>query len=922
MKFTATIIISSLLVLSLSGQHNIKKSLDIEDFAGWNTISGSIISNDGNYVAFELNPQKGDGNLIVNRNRSYDTIPRAGNAKFSPENNYIVYEIKPHEDSVRQAKLDKVKKEDMPQDSLGIYFFRHNEVFKFPKLKLYEIPDENAQWIAFTTELPEAKNDSTQKKKKKESGDDLVFFNTDSKDTISFDNVTELHNAKKGSAVYFVQENKDSTKTNSTLYMFDTRNGTEKELFFTEGWIKKITSDEEGNQYAFLMSQDTIEEKVYALYYGTRETAAERTVDSYTSGIPVGWSPSINGSVYFSEDGTNLFLGTAKSPEPEPKDTLLAEEKPKLDIWHWKDAELQPEQKLEADREKKRTYLAVYHTDLKRFIQLADLNVKTVRTIQKGNSDLGFGYDDSPYLRSRSWTGRTFYDYYLVDFKSGIKRKILDQKAYARISPQGKYVIWYEFADSSYYSKSTDINKLEVISLTKVIPVNFYNEQNDRPTDPNPYGIAGWGPDDSFVYIYDRFDIWKIDPSGNRVPVNITKAFGRRNNTWMRYIKLDPDLEYIPSNENILLRAFNESTKSSGFFQTQLNSIKEPKLLLMDKYYFGSPKKAKDDNKIIWTKENVKAFPDLWESNLEFKHADKISNANPQQDDYIWPVAELVKWTSFSGQELEGILYKPDNFDPNQKYPVMVYFYELNADNLYRHQRPYPSRSTINKTFYTSNGYLVFVPDIRYEEGYPGQSAYNAIVSGTQYLINSIPQVDKEKIAIQGQSWGGYQVAYLITQTDMYAAAMAGAPVSNMTSAYGGIRWGSGMSRMFQYERTQSRIGKSLWDRPLHYIENSPLFYAPKVETPLLMMHNDDDGAVPWYQGIEFFVALRRLNKPSWMLTYNGEPHNLKSSSWANRMDLSRRMFQFFNHYLKGEPMPEWMEKGIPAVEKGKTLGY
>jgi dipeptidyl aminopeptidase/acylaminoacyl peptidase len=177
-------------------------------------------------------------------------------------------------------------------------------------------------------------------------------------------------------------------------------------------------------------------------------------------------------------------------------------------------------------------------------------------------------------------------------------------------------------------------------------------------------------------------------------------------------------------------------------------------------------------------------------------------------------------------------------------------------------------------------------------------------------------------MGLQGQSWGGYQTAWLITQTDLYAAAMAGAPVSNMTSAYGGIRWGSGMSRMFQYEHTQSRIGGTLWEKPLHYIENSPLFYAPNVNTPLLMMHNDDDGAVPWYQGIEFFVALRRLNKPSWLLTYNGEPHNLRSSSWANRMDLSRRMFGFFNHYLKGEPMPEWMEEGIPAIEKGENLRY
>jgi dipeptidyl aminopeptidase/acylaminoacyl peptidase len=276
----------------------------------------------------------------------------------------------------------------------------------------------------------------------------------------------------------------------------------------------------------------------------------------------------------------------------------------------------------------------------------------------------------------------------------------------------------------------------------------------------------------------------------------------------------------------------------------------------------------------------------------------------------------------FPAEEMEGLLYFPNNIDLGKKYPMIVYFYERNADNLHQYSAPAPSRSTINKTFFVSNDYLVFVPDITYTEGYPGQSAFNAVISGTQFVCNMFQFVDRDRIGIQGQSWGGYQTAWLITQTNMFAAAMAGAPVSNMTSAYGGIRWESGLSRMFQYEREQSRIGASLWDKPLNYIENSPLFFAPKIQTPLLIMHNDNDGAVPWYQGIELFTALRRLRKPVWMLTYNNEPHNLKAESWGNRMDLTIRMKGFFDHYLKGEPMPEWMRFGIPATRKGLDLGY
>jgi dipeptidyl aminopeptidase/acylaminoacyl peptidase len=913
--------------LGVFGQEPAKKILSINDFGSWNTLNNPIISNDGTRIAFEQNLQKGDGMLIVKSGKSdYDTIPRGCKAAFGPENNFIVFSVKPPEDSIRKAKLDKVKKEDMPKDSLGIWVFERNEMRKFPKLKSFKIPKENARWIAFTVEPEPAPKDTTEnnskKKKGKQEGDDLVLFEVETGDTLMFRNVSDWTYAQKGESVFFSHEMKDSASTVSSLYVFKTSNGDVSEIFSDEGWMKKLTSDEAGNQFAFLFSQDTIKEKTYSLFLGNLNETPGKIVDGYTSGIPVGWTPSENGNIYFSEDETKLFFGTNETPEPAPKDTILDEEKPKLDIWNWQDLKLQPQQKVEAEREKKRTYLAVYHINLNRFIQLADPQVRDISTLQKGNSDLALGYNELPYLRESSWTGTRNRDYYIVDVKSGIKREIADCKTYVRISPQGKYVVWYEPADSSYYARSTDINQMEAVSLTKILPVNFYEERNDTPMDPRPYGVAGWSEDDRFIYIYDRYDIWKFDPAGERVPVNITKAFGRRNQTRLRYVKLDPELEYIPSDESMLLSAFDERTMSGGFFRTRFGVVADPELQVMEKNYFAGVRKAKNAEKLIWTKESEREFPDLWCSDLNFMKRERISDANPQQENFIWPKVQMVEWTSFSGEKLKGLLYVPENLDPGKKYPMMVYFYERNAENIYRHQHPAPSRSTINKPLYTSNGYVVFVPDITYKEGYPGQSAYNAIVSGTQHVINTFPFIDEKRMALQGQSWGGYQIAYLITQTDLYAAAMAGAPVSNMTSAYGGIRWQTGLSRMFQYEQTQSRIGGTLWDKPLHYIENSPVFYAPKVNTPLLMMHNDNDGAVPWYQGIEYFVALRRLNKPVWMLSYNDEPHNLNASSWANRVDLSKRMFQFFNHYLKGEAMPEWMEKGVPAIEKGENLGY
>ena len=904
-----------------------KIPLSIDNFKNWNTIKNPVISNDGKIVAYEQNPQRGDGNLIVRfENGDCDTIPRGANPAIGPENDFVVFHIKQPEDTIRKAKVAKAKDEDLPPDSLGVFLSGSRQVFKFPRLKSFKTADENNRWIVFTMVPEKLSNNSISKNNKGANGkpaeEDLILFNVKTSDTILISSVSEYFYSKKGAHIYYNRQFKDSISVNSSLYRFNTDSGEQELLFSDRGTIKKVVSDDNGEKYTFLFSKDTVDNKVFSLFFGTPGNPPDAIIDSYTPGMPIGWSPSEHSEIFFSENSSKLYFGTAREPDPEVKDTIPEEEKPRLDIWNWQDKKLQPQQLVEMDKEKKRTYTAVYHIDLKRFVQLADPDIRNFSMIRKGDADIGLGINEQPYLRESGWTGNFYSDYYVVDLKSGIKREIVTAKTNVTMSPRGKYVIWYEPEDSSYYSRDTYDSSAVPVALTKMIPVNFYDELNDRPMDPQPYGIAGWGEDDRFVYIYDRYDIWKTDPSGNRVPVCLTQAYGRRNNIRLRYINLDPDLEYIPSDRPVLLNAFNETTMQSGFCKADFKLVSDPQLLLMDNHHYSGVKKAKNASKVIFTKENVTDFPDLCYSDINFSGFSKISNANPQQCDYLWTSVQLEEWISLSGKKLKGLLYLPENIDSTKKYPLLVYYYERNSENLFRHQHPSPSRSVINKTFYSSNGYIVFVPDIVYKVGYPGHSAYEAVISGTQYLLNKYPFINKNKMGLQGQSWGGYQTAWLITRTSMFAAAMAGAPVSNMSSAYGGIRWQTGLSRMFQYEHQQSRIGGSLWEKPLHYIENSPLFYAPDINTPLLMMHNDNDGAVPWYQGIELFVALRRLDKPVWLLNYNGEPHNLKDTSWANRIDLSTRMFQFFNHFLKNQPLPEWMDKGVPAIKKGEELGY
>ncbi len=593
----------------------------------------------------------------------------------------------------------------------------------------------------------------------------------------------------------------------------------------------------------------------------------------------------------------------------------------KVDIWNYKDDYLQPMQLKNADKELKRSYAAVYYPGSKRVIQLSDKDLETVITAAEGNSSYALGYTDKGERIPMQWVGRTLKTAYLVNINDGTRKKIkekLDGRFF--ISPNGKYIIWYDLVNREWFSYNNATGA--AVSISKNIPAKVYDEEDDHPDVPDSYGIAGWMKEDSYVYIYDRYDIWQTDPAGKAAPVNITNGIGRKNKIRLRYQQLDRDKKFFLPGDRLMLTAFQDSTKYNGFYSLDLSrkSGKSANLqpVVLGPYAYTDLLKAKDANVFSYTRSRYELSPDVFTGD-DIARATQISHTNPQQQGYNWGTASLYKWTTFSGKPAEGILYKPENFDSTKQYPVLFYFYEKLTDGLYNYQAPAPTPSRLNISFFVSRGYLVFAPDISYENGYPGKSAYDYIVSAAEDLAKK-PWADGKNMGIQGQSWGGYQVAFLITQTNLFKAAWAGAPVANMTSAYGGIRWESGMNRQFQYEHSQSRIGATLWEKPELYIENSPLFNLPRVNTPVAIMANDADGAVPWYQGIEMFTGLRRLGKPVWLLNYNNEAHNLMQRQ--NRKDIQRREQQFFDHFLKGAPAPQWLESGVPATEKGINWGW
>jgi dipeptidyl aminopeptidase/acylaminoacyl peptidase len=966
-----------------------KKPLTHDVYDGWKSVGERMLSNNGQYAVYAINPQEGDGELTIHNlsTQNKKIIPRGYGAVITQDSRYVIFKIKPIFQETRQAKIKKKKPDEMAKDTLAIVELGKDSVIKLPRVKTFKTPEKAGGWLAYHIEKPLP--DTTKKKAasidsnkvkmdmlvkladsvikksidsvkgkidkaeviaaaqkaakeilkaakdeliegKDADGDDasgalategtdlLVKKLTEGKEKI-FKLVSEYYFDKKGTKL-LIETTKNVKDSNSKamilLYNLQTEKIDTIAKVFNDA--KNFVFDEEGKQLAFVAERDSSSkalQKFYKLwYYSAPQDSAKLLAEKNTAGMKLGNTISENGLLNFSKDGKKLFFGVANIKPP--KDTTLVDfELARLDVWHYNDDYLQPQQLKQLDNEFKRSYLAVLNLEENKLIQLADETIENAQLVNEGNANYVLGNTSKGNRVQSQWTGRTIQSAYTISTINGTKKEVAKNvEAFFQVSPQGKYVYWYNAAQKHYFVYNVETGTTK--NVTAKITVPLYDTENDVPDYPSAAGITGWTANDEYFLINDEYDIWQVDPTATALPLNVTNSFGRKNKNRYEYVKLDPEKRFIDKEETVLLRSFNTQTKFAGYATKKINESSNPLLLTDGAVAYGQFAKAKDADVYLFQRSTT-ASNELY-SATNLNNPTKLTDVAAQQKEYNWYSTELIKWKMLDGKMSEGLLFKPENFDPKKKYPVIFYFYERDADNLYRYGGPAPSASTVNFALFASNGYLIFDPNIYYKTGEPGQSAYNSIVSAAKYL-SKMPWVDSTKMGLQGQSWGGYQTAWLITRTNMFKAAGAGAPVSNMTSAYGGIRWGSGLNRQFQYEKTQSRIGATLWQRQDLYIKNSPLFSADKVNTPLLIMHNDADGAVPWYQGIEYFTALRRLGKKVWMLQYNGEDHNLVERK--NRKDLSIRLSQFFDYYLKDAKPAKWIKDGLPATEKGKDWG-
>ena len=906
MKYFKTVLLGLCLGTALFSQAQVPtKPLAWEDVIGWKRITAQTISDNGKWVACQMEPWRGDASVTLYNDLGAEkaSFASAEGASFSASSNFMLVTLKPSVAVVDSLKLKKTKEDKMPMNKLVIYHLVSDKKEVIDSVRTFKL-SESADWIAY------------QRGSKADSA--LYVRSLDGSKMDSLPAVTDFGFAKKSNVLYFVKSESDKNDKEALVSLHTLVPEKGKSLLFEgKGVLKKMAFDENGSKLAFLYcAHKDSTFKGYSLYVSEKMEKARLIADKKNNAFPAGWVLSENESLQFSRNSSRLFFGT--SPEPKQKDTtVLAENRPNVHIWNWDEDTQYTQQDYDRAKDLKKTYTAVYNFASKQVFQLATADIPDLKLADEGNASWALLYSTKAYDTERMWTGDSRVDMYRVNLDTGVRDVIKSGvNATMQLSPKGSFAYWYNAPDSSWYTY--DMAARKEYRLTT--PENFtaWDEDNDVPDYPAAHGVAGWTTDDKQVLIYDRYDIWQFDPRATKEPVNLT-VNGRKEMITYRLVKLDKEERDISLNKRQILIGFNEKSKGYGYYRAQFSKAAVPSVLMAGNYMLKSPLKAKKSDAVLYTVETFQQYPDLHLSDLDFAKGIKLTNGVAQQEGFNWGTAELVHWISLDGRPLEGVVYKPADFDPAKKYPMIVNFYERNAETLYGYRMPEPHRSTIDYHYYTSNGYLVFNPDVRYKDGYPGESCYNSIMPGISALIAQ-GYVDEKAIGAQGHSWGGYQVAYLATRTNLFAAIESGAPVVNMFSAYGGIRWGTGLNRSFQYEHGQSRIGGTPWQKPLNYMENSPLFTMDKVQTPILIMHNDNDGHVPWYQGIEYFVALKRLQKPAWLLNYTGEVH--WPMRMANRIDFQKRMFQFFDHYLRNQPMPDWMKEGVPAVERDFELGY
>ena len=915
------------------------KQLDPADLAFWRNVRFASVSNDGRWFAYQLTPNEGDAEVIVRptgegaerRFKIGEPPPPAGGfggggnttVVISDDAKWVAFAKYP-----TAAEAKRLRKERKPvQSGVVLLNLASGEQREFDKVRRFAFASKRPNWLVMHRYAPDGAAAG--------AGADLLLLDVRSGAVTSVGNVGDFALDESGGWLAWTIEGRDLV--GNGVQVRDLRSDVVRVLDSERAIYRRLAWADSGLALGVLRGRpdsaaaDTSFVVLGYTGFGASTPKSVIYTPTDTGGFPSGLRITADRAPRWAADRSAIYFGIAarrttpesKTPRPDVRPAAGVpgamqatgrsgaddDELASLVIWHGKDPRLQSQQQVEESRDKAFSFLAGYRVADHRFVRLATDETRDVTLAP--NERWAVGVDVRAYERTGNIDGLRFRDVYVVDTRTG-ERKLAVKKTPFResVSPDGARLLY--FADGQYHVYDMAAGTSRVITANA--PVTFVDTEDDHNMDRPPVAPLGWAKDGSAVLLSDNWDIWRVSVRGGAA-VNLTgngRATGVR---YQRRVVIDPQERGIDLSKPIYVSMYGERTKKEGLAVVNPSKPGATSLVWDDARYTFT--RARDAETWVFTRQTVKDFPDYWTSGGAFASPRRLTTANPQQSEYAWSSgARLVDYVTDKGDSLQGALYLPANYEPGKRYPTVVYIYEKRSQFLHAYSVPNETQA-FNPSVYTSRGYAVFQPDIVYKVNDPGMSAVWAVVPAVKAAI-ATGIVDSANVALHGHSWGGYQTAFLVTQTNIFKSAIAGAALTDMVSMYSSVYWNTGGGNMAIFESSQGRFKGNFIENYDAYIRNSPAFHAHKITTPLLLLHNERDGAVDFNQGITFFNTLRELGKDVVLLQYVGENHGLQQP--RNQKDYTIRMREYFDHYLKGAPAPDWLKDGIPRLKMDEHL--
>jgi dipeptidyl aminopeptidase/acylaminoacyl peptidase len=841
------------LTCSCTGQ-SLKKPLLEEDYKLWSTLEPEKISDSGNWISYLLQYQSGKDTLFVKNTKNLKTftITKGFNGQFANESYFVCQNDK---EQLVCTKLSKGKQ------------------VIIEKVIEYKLNNEGRYLIAL-----KRANDEKQELliKDLETGADKTITNVTNFSFNPKANVLICDSNKKPTLIDLNKELKIKTIKNTT-----------------ESNYSDFVWQKEGESVAFLSSDKDTKIVYYQLKEGKLYIFDPLFFDHFPKDVNI--TNSAFTALTISDDGTKVFFGS-KEKEAEKKEKGIQ-------IWNTVDKVLYPYKQIINDW-KVMPKLAVWLPCKNEFSMLTDNNFPSAMLTN----------DYKCILKYNTLTHEPQFDYnapidfYLYNIETGKQDLILTKQSpdesKLTVSSTGKYIAYFRDKNWWVYNMNTKTHR----NLTTNIGISFEQEDFDWSGELDAAGMAGWTNNDDALLIYDTYDIWLIKTDGSE-----TKRLTQGREEKAKY-RIVPQSEANASSinfnwmkkgifqlaEGLIMQAKSDS--KSGYFKwDSLNGLRQ---IVWSQNRISNIKVSSKSDVYAYTVEHYHQAPKLVVQFINSSNPICLYQSNPQQKKFQWGFSKLITYTNTNNEILKGALLYPADYSAEKTYPMVVQIYEKLSSNYNKYVNPTTQNSTgFNSVNFTTQGYFVLLPDIVKKEGNPGKSAVDCVLSAVrEVLANEV--IDPKRIGLIGHSFGGYEVNFIVTQTNKFATVVSSAGVSDIISNYLYVAWNTAKPNGFRYEFQQVKMGISPFDNYEAYYKNSPITFAKQVETPILLWSGEDDKQVHYFQSLEFHLALRRLQKPNILLLYEKEKHTISNQN--NQIDLTHRIQEWFNYYLKQGNKPDW----------------